>query len=80
MFLGSNLSDKYYLVFRIKRFRSRRVVLLCLQNFPAENLLKGDSFKKWKAKPGDKNASVILQVKLCSEILMYILLIGEKSS
>ena len=35
---------------------------LLFQNFPAENLLKGDSFKKWKAKPGEKNASVIMQV------------------
>lgn len=32
------------------------------QNFPAENLIKGDSFKKWKCAAGDKNATVTLQV------------------
>jgi hypothetical protein len=37
--------------------------VISIQNFAAENLLKGDSFKKWKgASAGSKQESVTLQV------------------
>ena len=37
-----------------------------LQQYPAENLLKNDSFKKWKCTAGEKQASVVFQVTLSS--------------
>lgn len=38
------------------------------KNFPAENLIKGDSFKKWKCVAGEKNATVTLQFEKATEI------------
>jgi len=42
------------------------VLIVChfrlLQQYPAENLLKNDSFKKWKCTAGEKQASVVFQV------------------
>ncbi len=36
-----------------------------MQSFPAENLLKGDGFSKWKcANVGEKQATVTLQVNV----------------
>jgi len=36
---------------------------ILLQNYPADNLLKSESFKKWKsASVGEKQVSVTLQV------------------
>ncbi|CAG0899707.1 unnamed protein product [Darwinula stevensoni] len=48
-------------------------------NFPAENLLKSDSFKKWRCKePGEKQASVILQLDKSSQI--HAIDIGNENS
>jgi XRCC1 N terminal domain len=35
---------------------------MCVQHYPAENLLKNDSFKKWKCSAGEKQAVVVFQV------------------
>ncbi|XP_046664912.1 DNA repair protein XRCC1 [Homalodisca vitripennis] len=46
--------------------------------YPAENLLKPDNSKKWKCKAGEKQASVILQLK--EEIVIEGIDIGNENS
>jgi len=60
--------DSYFAVL-LQRFDASPHICVCLfvcllQQYPAENLLKNDSFKKWKCAAGEKQASVVFQVQL----------------
>ena len=60
-----------FCIFAVWLHRSDAALYICLclvvcllQQYPAENLLKNDSFKKWKCAAGEKQASVVFQVQL----------------